>query len=422
MPYTIDDVVIGEARIKIIGVGGAGGNAVTTMIANELKGVDYIIANTDLQALDVNCSSSKIQIGPQITSGLGAGADPEKGRLAAEESAQELQNQLEGADMVFIAAGMGGGTGTGAAPVIANIAKKTGALTVAVITKPFRFEGRRRMRIANTGIERLQEEVDALIVIPNDKLLTSKANISVKDGFIKADQILLNAAKGITELINDHGYINVDFMDVRSVMLDKGRALMGIGSYKGENAAVEAVKNAITSPLLEDISIEGATGILINITCPPDIPLHVLNEAGMLIEDAANEDANVIFGTVFDESLEDEVHVTIIATGFESAEEMVEPVPVPHKATSTYKTNKTGINRQPSQQLSMNYQLTDSQTGEQRRITSREIPAIRCDSREMPAINEMRTATPVDHATDLSKPAYLRRLGTQTNIPPAPGN
>ncbi len=423
MPYTIDDVITGEARIKIIGVGGAGGNAVKSMIDKDLQGVSFIVANTDLQALEDNPAAVKLQLGSKLTNGLGAGADPEKGRMAAEENAQEIQSKLEGADMIFIATGMGGGTGTGASPVIASMAKKTGALTVGVVTKPFRFEGRRRMRMAMEGIRRLQAEVDALIVIPNDRLLSNLANVSVKAAFERADQVLLNAAKGITDLINHHGYINVDFMDVRSVMMDKGRALMGTGSYKGDNAAVEAVRNAISSPLLEDVSIDGATGVLINITCPPNIPLQAISEAAMLVEDAANEDANVIWGTVFDPNLEDEVQVTIIATGFEAMEmaEDAPPAPAPQKAqvapaAATFTSNMQGIQKRPSQ-LTMNYQLSARETGEQRRVSSREIPALRNDTCEIAPMSEGRPATPVGSA-DLSQPAYLRRLNTQVNQPP----
>ncbi|MBU1239215.1 cell division protein FtsZ [Myxococcota bacterium] len=418
MPYTIEDVITGEARIKIIGVGGAGGNAVKSMIDKNLQGVSFIVANTDVQALEDNPATVKMQLGSKLTNGLGAGADPEKGRMAAEENAQEIMSKLEGADMIFIATGMGGGTGTGASPVIAAMAKKTGALTVGVVTKPFKFEGRRRMRMAMEGIRRLQEEVDALIVIPNDRLLSNLANVSVKAAFERADQVLLNAAKGITDLINHHGYINVDFMDVRSVMMDKGRALMGTGSFKGDNAAVEAVRNAISSPLLEDVSIEGATGVLINITCPPNIPLQAISEAAMLVEDAANEDANVIWGTVFDPTLEDEVQVTIIATGFESldqAEDSPTP-PAPQKAQANFTSNMQGISKRPSQ-LTMNYQIQNRETGEQRRVSSREIPALRPDTCEIAPMNETRPATPVGQS-DLSQPAYLRRLNTQVNQPP----
>ncbi|MBN2725484.1 MAG: cell division protein FtsZ [Deltaproteobacteria bacterium] len=403
----------GEARIKIIGVGGAGGNAVKNMVENSLEGVDFIIANTDKQALDKNPASMKIQLGEKATNGLGAGANPEKGKVAAEESEEHLRSVLSGSDMIFIAAGMGGGTGTGAAPVIARIAKDSGALTVGVVTKPFKFEGRRRMKQADAGITALQSEVDALIVIPNDRLLSLSSNISVMNAFCRADDVLLNAAKGITDLIVNSGYVNVDFMDVRTVMHDKGRALMGIGTHKGDNAAVEAVRNAISSPLLEDISIEGATGVLVNITCNSAMPLWEINEAAMLIEEMANEDANVIWGTVFDDSLDNEVRVTIIATGFEmqAESEIIEPARA--EPTETYH----GISRKPAQ-MSMNYKLSNTDQMETRRSSSSEMPVTRTRSQELPnlSLESVKAATPLD--SEMNKPAYLRKLNTQHSLPP----
>jgi cell division protein FtsZ len=404
MPFTVDDVISGEARIKIIGVGGAGGNAVNNMMDKNLQGVSFCAANTDKQALDKSEAPEKIQLGQKLTNGLGAGGNPDNGAKAAEESLEEVKQNLGNADMIFIAAGMGGGTGTGAAPVIAKVAKETGALTVGIVTKPFRFEGKRRNRQAKEGILKFQEEVDALIVIPNDKLLSLKTNIGIVDAFKRADEVLFNAAKGITELIVNSGYVNVDFMDVRAVMQDKGKALMGIGTFKGDNAAVEAVKNAISSPLLENVSIEGATGILVNITCPPELSLMEISDAAMLIEDKANEDANVIWGTVFDDTLENEVTVTIIATGFDTS--VAERIQQPE---NIYSTNKNGIKKRPAQ-LTMNYQLNargEKGTGE--------LPVRRSPSQELQTI---KTVAPVmREQDDFHKPAYLRRLESAHNLP-----
>ncbi len=327
MPYTLDDIVTNEAKIKIIGVGGGGGNAIATMIEHHLGGVQFMVANTDKQALDMNQAEVKIQLGAELTRGLGAGANPEMGRKAAEESAKEIAEQISGADMVFIAAGMGGGTGTGAAPVIARIAKDSGALTVAVVTKPFMYEGKKKMRVAEQGIRELKEVVDALIVIPNDKLLELDANINILNGFKKANEVLMNAAQGITELITKPGHINVDFNDVRTVMSNRGRALMGIGVGTGDSPAITAVEKAISNPLLEDANIEGASAVLVNITCSPDLSLAELNKAVMKVHDMANEEAEIIVGSVLDPSMQGEVRATIIATGFEARAEVVQPEP-----------------------------------------------------------------------------------------------
>lgn len=419
MPYSLDDNMSGEARIKIIGVGGAGGNAVNNMLNNHLDSVQFYAANTDRQALDKSLAQVKIQLGEKITSGLGAGANPEVGRKAAEESADAIRSAVQGADMIFIAAGMGGGTGTGAAPVIARIAKETGALTVGVVTKPFRFEGKRRMRQAEEGIAALQEEVDALIVIPNDKLLSLSSNISMMDAFSRADEVLLNAARGITDLILESGYINVDFMDVRSVMSNKGRALMGIGVHKGDHAAIEAVRNAISSPLLEDVSIDGATGVLVNITCSPNLSLQEISEAAMLIEEVANEDANVIWGSVVDNNLQNEVRVTIIATGFDQRPALAAPAPaktVPHHEIIT--TNHS-IRQQ---QMSLPYTSTapyDAQredSGPRSIYSTAEIPRV-SSSKEMP-VEAPRSGT-----NPYSKPDYLRKLEmAQQNVSTMPQN
>ncbi|MBK8481069.1 MAG: cell division protein FtsZ [Proteobacteria bacterium] len=307
-----------QARIKVVGVGGGGGNAINTMIASALDGVDFIAANTDLQALEANLAPTKIQLGSELTRGLGAGANPDVGRESALETNERIREVLEGADMVFITGGMGGGTGTGAAPIIARIAKELGALTVGVVTKPFMFEGRKRLRQAEAGIESLQEQVDTLITIPNQRLLTVAGQATTMlDAFRKVDEVLLNAVQGISDLVVIHGFINVDFADVRTVMSEKGHALMGTGHATGDRKAIEAAQQAISSPLLEDVSIEGATGILINITGGPDLTLTEINEAASLIQEAAHEDANIIFGSVIDANLEDQVRITVIATGFE---------------------------------------------------------------------------------------------------------
>ena len=317
--FEIDQAALQGAKIKVVGVGGSGCNAVNTMIKMGLEGVEFITANTDKQALDASLASVKIPIGQELTRGLGAGANPEVGRKAALEDYAKISEILRGADMVFITAGMGGGTGTGAAPVFAKIAKEVGALTVGVITKPFSFEGKKRMKNAISGIEELGSNVDSLITIPNQRLLAlAGTTLSMVDAFKKADEVLLNAVQGISDLINHTGLINSDFADIRTIMQNKGLALMGIGFGEGEHRAVEAATAAISSPLLEDISIEGATGIIINITGGSNLKIHEVNEATTLIMEAAHEDAEIIFGTVIDESLKDQVKVTVIATGLGS--------------------------------------------------------------------------------------------------------
>jgi cell division protein FtsZ len=304
------------AQIKVIGVGGGGGNAVNTMIRSGLKGVEFIVANTDQQALDANEADVKIQIGSDETKGLGAGSNPEVGRKAATEDEEKIADTLEGADMVFITAGMGGGTGTGAAPVIAKVAKDRGILTVGVVTKPFMFEGKRRMRQAEAGIISLKEEVDSLITIPNQRLLyVAGEGLSMLDTFRVADQVLLNAVQGISDLIMNTGLINCDFADVRTIMQNKGLSLMGTGEASGDNRAVEAANQAISSPLLEDVSIDGATGIIINITGGSDLTTHEVNEATSLVMESAHEDAEIIFGTVIDQDMGEQLKVTVIATG-----------------------------------------------------------------------------------------------------------
>src|SRR5688572_7045721 len=320
-----DEQPANQPRIKVIGVGGGGGNAINTMIEQRLDGVEFIAANTDIQALEVNQATTKITLGGSLTRGLGAGANPDVGRNAALEDITRLTEQLQNADMVFVTAGMGGGTGTGAAPIIAQVARECGALTVGVVTKPFNFEGRKRRRQAEEGIAALAANVDTLITIPNDRLLSvAGQKTTMLDAFRKADEVLLNAVQGISDLITIPGLINVDFADVRTIMKEMGRALMGMGRAVGERRAIEAAQQAISSPLLEDVSITGATGILINITGGPDLTLFEVNEASSLIQEAAHEDANIIFGSVIDANFTDEVRITVIATGFDRTAAQIE--------------------------------------------------------------------------------------------------
>src|SRR5246127_4118374 len=304
------------ARIKVIGAGGCGGNAVSHMIKQGLHGVDFIAVNTDSQALANNTAPMRMQIGSVLTRGRGTGGNPEIGRKAALEGEESLREALSEAEMVFVTAGMGGGTGTGSAPVIARIARESGALTVGVVTKPFQFEGRKRMGQAEGGLHDLKSAVDTLITIPNQRLLSiASRTTSLKEAFQKADDVLLQAVRGISELVTVHGLINLDFADVRSIMAEMGMAMMGAARASGENRALEAAQRAISSPLLEDVSIKGARGLLINVTGGPDMSLYEVNEAASLVQEEADEDAKIIFGAVIDEELADEIRVTVIATG-----------------------------------------------------------------------------------------------------------
>src|SRR5436305_5145711 len=306
-------------KIKVIGVGGGGGNSVNTMIEAGIQGVDFVAANTDCQVLDSNQAPIQSQLGKSLTRGLGAGANPEIGCAAALEDAARIAEALAGADMVFVTAGMGGGTGTGAAPVIAQVARDLGALTVGVVTKPFAFEGSQRKKKASAGINELAKAVDALIVIPNDRLVSlAGMKMTLKDAFAMVDNVCLNAVRGISDLVIAPGLINVDFADVRTIMTGMGRALMGTGYGTGDKRAMEAAQQAISSPLLEDVSINGATGILLNITGGPDLTLAEMNEACSLIAEAADPEANIIFGSVIDAHAGDEVRITVIATGFQA--------------------------------------------------------------------------------------------------------
>jgi cell division protein FtsZ len=308
------------ARLKVVGVGGAGGNAINRMIGAGLRGVEFIAANTDIQSLNQSLAPTRVQIGVQATKGLGAGGDPSQGRKSAEEDEQAIADAVADSDMVFVTAGMGGGTGTGAAPVVARLARQSGALTVGVVTRPFTFEGRRRMRQADEGLEDLRAEVDTLLVIPNERLLSVVDRATpLSEAFGIADDVLLKATKGIADLVTIPGLVNVDFADVKSIMAARGNALMGTGRATGENRATEAANAAISSPLLEDVSIHGAEGVLLNITGGRDLSLYEVNEASQVVTQAAGEDANIIFGAVIDPSLDGAVMVTVVATGFGAA-------------------------------------------------------------------------------------------------------
>ena len=325
-----------SAKIKVLGVGGAGGNAINDMIASQMAGVDFMAANTDAQALERSLASVKIQLGPTVTRGLGAGGDPEVGRNACLEESERIKQVLQGADMVFIAAGMGGGTGTGGAPVIAELSREMGALTVAVVSKPFEFEGKMKRRLAETGIEELRKVVDTIITIPNDQLFKlSSKNSRIKDVFSMANEVLGFAVRGISDLIMVPGFVNLDFADVRTIMRERGMALMGTGISGGADRACEAAKKAISSPLLEDISIRGARGILINITSSPDISMDELKEICGIIQEEADEEAIIKWGLVYDESLAEDIRVTVIATGLgkrEEAERVIWSPPVSTQA------------------------------------------------------------------------------------------
>ncbi|WP_289017516.1 cell division protein FtsZ [uncultured Ornithinimicrobium sp.] len=332
------------AVIKVVGIGGGGVNAINRMIEVGLKGVEFIAINTDAQALLMSDADVKLDVGRELTRGLGAGADPEVGRRAAEDHTEEIEEALRGADMVFVTAGEGGGTGTGGAPVVAKIAKSLGALTIGVVTRPFTFEGRRRANQAETGIASLRDEVDTLIVIPNDRLLSiSDRTVSMLDAFRSADQVLLSGVQGITDLITTPGLINLDFADVKSVMQGAGSALMGIGSARGEDRAVQAAELAISSPLLE-ASIEGAHGVLLSVQGGSDLGLFEINEAARLVQEAAHPEANIIFGAVIDDSLGDEVRVTVIAAGFDGG--------APQTRSDERALGQVQPGRQPQQQRS----------------------------------------------------------------------
>ncbi|MDO3393020.1 cell division protein FtsZ [Ligilactobacillus sp. 110_WCHN] len=356
MDYEVDEN--NKANIKVIGVGGAGGNAVNRMIAEDVKGVEFIAANTDVQALKNSNAETKIQLGPKLTKGLGAGANPDIGEKAAEESEEQISEALQGANMIFVTAGMGGGTGTGAAPVIAKVAKEMGALTVGVVTRPFSFEGPKRARFAAEGVQKMKEHVDTLIIIANNRLLEIvDKKTPMLQAFQEADNVLRQGVQGITDLITSPGYVNLDFADVTTVMKDKGSALMGIGSANGENRIEEATKKAISSPLLE-VSIDGAEQVLLNITGGPDLSLFEAQTASEIVTDAASSDVNIIFGTSINENLEDEVVVTVIATGIDKKRNARKTVKKP-TSNGILNNNRNAASNQPASNSRSNDPLAD---------------------------------------------------------------
>ncbi|WP_047151560.1 cell division protein FtsZ [Aneurinibacillus tyrosinisolvens] len=366
------------AQIKVIGVGGGGSNAVNRMIEGGIQGVEFIAVNTDYQALNLSKAQNKLQIGGKLTRGLGAGANPDVGKKAAEESREQLEQALRGADMVFVTAGMGGGTGTGAAPVIAEIAKEIGALTVGVVTRPFTFEGRKRALQAENGISALKEKVDTLIVIPNDRLLEIvDKNTPMLEAFREADNVLRQGVQGISDLIAVPGLINLDFADVKTIMTERGSALMGIGIAAGENRASEAAKRAICSPLLET-SIDGAHGVLMNITGGANLSLYEVNEAADIVASASDPEVNMIFGAVINENLKEEIVVTVIATGFEYAGMQAVPRPQAQLGGRDKDLN-TGNNVKKARQ-----QTVASVEAEEPRIEPRQIPANGMDNLDIP--------------------------------------
>ncbi|MBF0622323.1 MAG: cell division protein FtsZ [Magnetococcales bacterium] len=399
-----------EARIKVIGVGGGGGNAINNMIQSQLDGVEFIVANTDSQALARNLAPTRIQIGRNVTRGLGAGAKPQVGHDAAEESMDEIRSALDGADMVFITAGMGGGTGTGAAPVIANIAREMEILTVAVVTKPFSFEGRRRMKFAEEGLEELRKAVDTVITIPNQKLLgVVGKNTTILDAFRKADDVLHQAVRGITDLITVSGLINVDFADVRTVMDEMGQAMMGAAEAGGDTRAIEAATNAISSPLLDDVSIHGARGVLINITGGYNLALQEVDEAATVVRDMAHEDAIIVFGAVLDETMEETVRVTVVATGIGTADQvafskdqaLVSPLAASQNPVAA---QNAAINAQT--EVSADYDTAD--TLQQSRVRT-DIPGFKRPTRPMDLEDLGRTLEQVNNEDNFDVPTFLRR-------------
>nr|CRH06769.1 Cell division protein ftsZ [Candidatus Magnetococcus massalia] len=423
-----------EARIKVVGVGGGGGNAINNMIQSHLEGVEFIVANTDSQALAKNLAPTRIQIGEDLTRGLGAGAKPEVGKGAAIETEDRIRQALEGADMVFITAGMGGGTGTGAAPEIARISKEMEILTVAVVTKPFSFEGKRRMRFAEEGLDELRDVVDTVITIPNQKLLQAVGkNTTMLDAFRKADDVLKQAVGGVTDLITQPGLINVDFADVRTVMEEMGQAVMGAAEATGDGRAMEAINNAISSPLLDDASIHGARGVLVNITGGYDLTLQEIDEAVMVVHDMAHQDANIVFGTTLDERLENTVRVTVVATGIGEAAQaglpgseqllndvvattpsMDAPMAAAPQQPQEPTMQQTGAQQQPYQQQ-MQQQMQQPMQQQQPMAQQPQAPVTNVVDRDYvlqmrQERQERQRRTSMDgHSEDFDVPTFLRR-------------
>jgi len=401
-----------SANIKVIGVGGGGGNALNTMISEGVSGVEFIAANTDTQALGNNLADAKIQLGESLTQGLGAGADPEIGRNSALEDQDRIAEAVEGADMVFVTAGMGGGTGTGGAPVIADIAQQEGALTVGVVTTPFEFEGRRRRRQAQEGIRNLETAVDTLIVIPNERLLDiAGEETTMIEAFKMADQVLLQAVQGISDLITVGGMVNVDFADVRTVMHDRGRALMGTGRASGPDRASQAVETAVSSPLLQDVSIEGATAILMNLTGGADMTINEVNEAASQVQKVADDDAQIIYGQVIDEDMRDEMQMTVIATGFstsrESSEKAQSKSDQSHRR-SEFTGEERDRNRQGDRDTNPGGRKTDTSPGEDDGDRSNERRADFIRSSSNSSVREASGGLTPSEEEEMKVPTFLR--------------
>lgn len=408
---TLDEQARTGARIKVVGVGGGGGNAVARMVQAGITGVEFMVANTDAQALKANPAPVKIQIGAKLTKGLGAGADPNVGRQAALEDTDGLIQALSGADMVFVTTGLGGGTGTGAAPVIASLATELGALTIAVVTKPFKFEGKKRFRQAETGLDALREAVDTVITIPNERLLSViDRHTSMVDAFVTADDVLRQAIQGISDLILVPGLINLDFADVKTIMSGMGVAMMGTAIAEGNSRAVDAANRAISSPLLEDASVKGAKGVIINVTGGPDMSLLEVNEALTIIQESAHEDANIIFGAVVDQALNSRVKITVIATGFDSAKTgrstlasapMQTPVDMQAYSAALGRTTEPAL--QPRMTINRRPPIEMAPETRAMAVGQNPVPA--------PAANEASLPGEFDLSLELDVPAFLRRDG-----------
>lgn len=415
LPITLEGADQAPAKIKVIGIGGGGGNAVNRMIKAQLRGIEFISANTDVQALRRSEAAIKLQLGDDLTRGLGAGGDPEVGRKSALEDTERILEVLDGADMVFLTAGLGGGTGGGAAPIFASLAAEIGALTVAVVTKPFGFEGRRRMKFADRGVEELRNSVDTLITIPNERLLSFvDRGTPLTEAFLIADDVLRQAVQGISDLITVPGEVNVDFADVKTIMTGMGMALMGTGIAKGENRAVEAAQRAISSPLLEETSIEGAQGVLLNISGSHDLSLHEVAEAARIIADSVDPEANIISGMVIDEDLSDEMKVTVIATGFDRAAERTEAPAEVRSAIEAWRPQpRTEVEPVPRETTAPH------RGADETRPEPRE-PAVREPAMREPAVREpmVREPLPLEiAAADTMSPA-TRPAASQPATPP----
>ena len=399
-----------NAKILVVGVGGGGGNAINTMISSNLDGVEFVVANTDLQALDSNLAPCKIQLGDHLTKGLGAGANPSVGRKAAEESMQLVADTVVGADMVFVTAGMGGGTGTGGAPIVAQIARECGALTVGVVTKPFSFEGAQRRRIAEEGYQQLLQHVDTIITIPNDRVLQIiDKKTSLLDAFKVVDDVLRQGVQGISELITIPGLINVDFADVKAIMENSGSALMGIGRATGENRAVEAAKQAIASPLLE-VAIDGAKGILFTITGGTDLGMHEVAEAAKIITGSADEDAKVIFGANVDEAMKEEVRITVVATGFDSRERRTTaPGAVEIPAQNTWTPTPLRVRDDESHERRMKPSVGYTPQPVPRSVPQQPIPTQPVFMTPKPAPQPMPAPKQTTEEEEIEIPAFIRK-------------